>query len=197
VEGLDGLSLSALAEHVGLSKSGLFAHFRSKEQLQLETIGMAEEIFREEVVRPALAGPPGARRIRALAELFLAHVRRRTFPGGCFFASVSAEVDGHPGTLRDRIAAMQREWVGLFERSVLDAQAAGEIDRRSDHGQVAFEAVSMLVGAHSAFLLQGNAAALDRARRGVEAVLRLHAGKRFRAPAGREAAIPRRSPPPD
>jgi len=178
VEGLEGLSLGALAERVGISKSGLFAHFRSKEELQLETIGMAAEIFQEEVVRPALEAPAGARRLRALADRFLDHLRRRTFPGGCFFASVGAEVDGHPGRVRDRIAAVQREWVGLFERGVADAQAKGEIDRRAEPAQVAFEAVSMLVGAHAAFLLQGSVAALDRARRGVEAVLAARAGRR-------------------
>ena len=164
-----------------MSKSGLFAHFRSKEELQIETIGMASEIFEEEVVRPALAGPEGVARVRTLAHRFLEHVRRRTFPGGCFFASVAAEVDGHPGTVRDRIAAIQRGWTGLFERSVAEAQARGEIDPAADPAQVAFEAVSMLAGAHGVFLLQGQASVLDRARRGVEAVLQANAGRRARS----------------
>jgi AcrR family transcriptional regulator len=180
VEGLDGLSIASLAEHVGLSKSGLFAHFRSKEELQLETIRMAEEIFQEEVVRPGLAAPAGVARVRALVLRFLDHVRRRTFPGGCFFASVSAEVDGHPGKLRDVIAAKQRAWFGLFEQGIEDAQRLGEVDRRAEAPQVAFEVLSMLAGAHGTFLLQGNAAVLDRARRGVDAVLSTHAGKRAR-----------------
>lgn len=180
VEGLDGLSLAALAEHVGLSKSGLFAHFRSKEDLQLETIAMAGEIFQEEVVGPALAEPEGVARVRALVSRFLEHVRRRTFPGGCFFASVSAEVDGHPGKLRDAIAARQRAWIGLFEQSVVGAQRLGEIDRGAEPAQVTFEVVSMLAGAHATFLLQGNSAVLDRARRGADVVLAAHAGKRAR-----------------
>jgi AcrR family transcriptional regulator len=176
VDGLDGLSIASLAEHVGLSKSGLFAHFRSKEELQLETIEMAGEIFRDEVVAPALAEPPGVARLKALVRLFLEHLRRRTFPGGCFFASVSAEVDGHPGRPRDRIAAFQRGWFELFETCVVDAQKAGELDRGADPAQIAFEVNSMLAGAHNVFLLQGSAAVLDRALRGADAVLASRAG---------------------
>jgi AcrR family transcriptional regulator len=180
VEGLEGLSIAALAEHVGLSKSGLFAHFRSKEELQLETIGTAAEIFTDEVIRPALERPEGVARVRALVTGFLGHVRRRTFPGGCFFASVASEVDGHPGRVRDRIAAVQREWVGLFERCVVEAQRHGEVDRAADPKQVAFEVNAMLAGAHGTFLLQGDAAVLDRAHRGADAVLALHARRKPR-----------------
>jgi AcrR family transcriptional regulator len=176
VEGLDGLSIGALAEHVGLSKSGLFAHFRSKEELQLETIATASAIFREEVVKPALA-VEGVARVRALVAGFLAHVRRRTFPGGCVFASVAAEVDGHPGALRDRIAAMNREWSALFRASLEEAQRRGELEPGTDAAQVAFEVQSMLQGGHATFLLLGEEAALDRARRGTEAVLALYGAK--------------------
>jgi AcrR family transcriptional regulator len=175
VEGLEGLSIAALAERVGLSKSGLFAHFRSKEELQIETIGMAGEIFQSEVTRPAMQEPPGLARVRALVRGFLQHVGRRTFPGGCFFASVAAELDGHPGRLKDLIAAFQRGWFGLFETALADAQRLGEIDRSAEPSQVAFEVLSMLTGAHGVFLLQGDAAVLDRATRGVERVLRAHA----------------------
>jgi AcrR family transcriptional regulator len=176
VEGLEGLSIAALAAHVGLSKSGLFAHFRSKEELQLETIQTAAGIFEEEVIRPALAEPEGLPRLRALAARFLDHLRRRTFPGGCFFASVAAEVDGHPGALRDRIAAIQRGWVMLLEQCVAEAQRAGSIARRAEPRQVAFEVQAMLAGAHSSFLLQSDASALDRAKRGIEEVLSCHGG---------------------
>ena len=180
VDGLEGLSIATLAGHVGLSKSGLFAHFRSKEELQVETIGMAAEIFQQEVVGPALAAPEGLARVRALVEGFLEHVRRRTFPGGCFFASVAAELDGHPGMLRNRIAAFQREWFALFERSVVQAQGRGELEKAADPTQVAFEVVSMLVGAHGTFLLQGSATALDRGSQGAKAVLASYAPKRSR-----------------
>src|SRR6185369_636927 len=92
VEGIEGLSLGRLADAVGMSKSGLFAHFRSKEELQLATIETADAIFQAEVVDPARDAPPGIPRLRALGEAFLAHLERGVFPGGCFFASVAAEI---------------------------------------------------------------------------------------------------------
>lgn len=181
VDGLEGLTIASLAERVGLSKSGLFAHFRSKEELQLETIGMASEIFHEEVLRPALAEPEGVRRLRTLVGGFLDHVRRGTFPGGCFFASVSAEVDGHPGTLRDRIAAIHRAWTAQFEESVAAAQARGELSRGAEPAQVAFEVLSMLAGAHGSFLLHRDPATFDRARRGVEFLLASYGTRRSKS----------------
>ena len=171
VEGLLGLSIATLAKHVGLSKSGLFAHFRSKEDLQLETIEVAGEIFDEDVVRPALAAPPGVARLRSLADRFLSHVERKVFPGGCFFAAAAAEMDGHPGPVRDRIAAFQRSWMELQVRMVCEAQSVGEIRPDEDPAQVSFEFNGMLVGANSSFLLQGDPAVLSRARVGVERVL--------------------------
>src|SRR3954468_12801071 len=88
VEGINGLSIGRLAEAVGMSKSGLFAHFGSKEELQLATIGTANEVFAEQVVRPALRGESGIERLRLLCERFLGHVEDDVFTGGCFFASV-------------------------------------------------------------------------------------------------------------
>ena len=178
VEGLEGLTLAALAARVGMSKSGLFAHFRSKEELQLETIGTAAEIFQSEVVAPALAFPEGLARLRALVQGFLEHVRRGTFPGGCFFASVASEVDGHPGALRDRIAAIHRAWTASFVQCVAAAQARGDLVPAADPTQVAFEVLSMLAGAHGTFLLHGDVGALDRARRGTEFLLAAYAGRR-------------------
>ena len=178
VEGLEGLSISALADRVGLSKSGLYAHFGSKVELQLETIEAALEVFAEEVVRPALAEPPGLSRLRSLAWHFLEHLGRGTFPGGCFFASVGAEVDSRPGPLHDRIAAIHRDWSGRFERCVAEAQASDELDPRAEARQVAFEVIAMLAGAHASFLLQADAAALERGRAGIESVLAAHAPRR-------------------
>src|SRR3954462_13766267 len=90
VEGISGLSIGRLAEAVGMSKSGLFAHFGSKEELQLATIETANEVFAEQVVRPALRGESGIERLRLLCERFLGHVENDVFTGGCFFASVAA-----------------------------------------------------------------------------------------------------------
>ena len=106
-KGLDGLSIGDLAAEVGMSKSGLYAHFKSKEELELATIETASDIFDREVLRPAMAAPAGSQRIRALADSFLAHLERRVFPGGCFFAAVAMELDTRPGPARDRVVEVQ------------------------------------------------------------------------------------------
>src|SRR5213080_3785144 len=101
--GLEGLSVGELARHIGMSKSGLYAHFRSKEELELATIETAAEIFRREVLAPAGESPGGLARVRALGEAFLGHLERRVFPGGCFFAAVSVQLASRPGRPRDRV----------------------------------------------------------------------------------------------
>src|SRR5437763_7823605 len=111
IEGLHGLSIARLAEHVGISKSGLYAHFRSKEELQLATIAAAGEIFAAEVVRPTEREPTPRGRLEALCERFLSHVERRVFPGGCFFAAATAEVDTHRGRVRDSVAEFMLGWI--------------------------------------------------------------------------------------
>src|SRR6476661_4051000 len=101
VEGLDGLSLSRLADAVGMSKSGLFAHFGSKEELQLATVEAASAIFDELVIDPAEEAAPGLPRLRAYIDGFLEHVELSVFPGGCFFVSAMSELDTRPGPVRD------------------------------------------------------------------------------------------------
>ena len=127
VEGIDGLSIGRLAEAVGMSKSGLFAHFRSKEELQLATIDTAGVLFAQHVVDPALTAATAFERLRGLAENFLKHVEDDVFPGGCFFASVAAELDTRPGPVRDRAIEVVDEWTTLLESTVRDAQAEGAI----------------------------------------------------------------------
>src|SRR5262249_13385365 len=134
-KGLDGLSIGDLAAEVGMSKSGLYAHFRSKEDLELATIKTAAEIFDREVLGPAPAAPAGSQRLRALVDSFLAYLERRVFPGGCFFAAVAMELDTRPGLARDRVVAVQQKWLSLLKQSFLDAQAIGEIDSRADVAQ--------------------------------------------------------------
>src|SRR6478752_9925315 len=118
IEGLNGLSIGGLADHIGMSKSGLYAHFKSKEELQLATIDTASEIFAAEVVEPAAAAPAGLARVWALSNEFLAHLERGVFPGGCFFASVAAEIDTHPGPVRDRALATVADWFNQLETAV-------------------------------------------------------------------------------
>src|SRR5271170_2654060 len=94
VEGLDGLSIGRLATELAMSKSGLFAHFGSKEDLQLATIEEARQRYVQQVIAPALAAGTGITRLSALCEAFLSYIERRVFPGGCFFAAAVAEFDG-------------------------------------------------------------------------------------------------------
>lgn len=171
VLGLEGLSLGGLAGRLGISKSGLFAHFGSKQELQVAAIEAAGRVFADDVLRPGLAAPPGVRRLVSLCEAYLSHVERRVFPGGCFFAAAAAEVDGRPGPLRERIAAFQREWTQTLERQAAEARALGELDRAADPRQIAFELSALLAAANSVFLLQGEAAVFDRARSGLLGVL--------------------------
>jgi len=167
IEGLNGLSIGGLADHIGMSKSGLYAHFKSKEELQLATIDTASDIFTAEVVEPAAAAPAGLARVWALSNEFLAHLERGVFPGGCFFASVAAEIDTRPGRVRDRIVEFIVSWVGEVRRAVEDAQAAGELDPAMDAEQLTFEIDAMLLMANAIYVLDPRPEVLERGRRGV------------------------------
>ena len=171
VEGIEGLSLGRLADSVGMSKSGLFAHFRSKEELQLATIETADAIFQAEVVDPARDAPPGIPRLRALGEAFLAHLERGVFPGGCFFASVAAEIDTHPGPVRDRALATVADWFNQLETAVTEAQAEHTLDPDEDPTQIAFEFDAYLLFANAQYVATGDPAALDRSRRAIDRLL--------------------------
>ena len=168
VEGLDGLSIGRLAEAVGMSTSGLFAHFGSKEELQLATIETASAIFTEEVIQPASVPANGIERLRALAEGFLGHVEGDVFPGGCFFASVAAEMDTHPGPVRDLAIQVVSEWFELLVTAVRDAQAEGTIDPAEDPEQLAFELQAYLLLANAQFVISRESIAIDRARHALE-----------------------------
>jgi len=171
VEGIEGLSLGRLAAAVGMSKSGLFAHFRSKEELQLATIETAQAIFQAEVVDPALAAAPGITRLRTLCEAFLAHLERGVFPGGCFFASVAAEIDTHPGPVRDCALTAVAAWVNQLEAAAAEAQAEHTLDPDEDPAQVAFELNAYLLLANAQYVATGDQAALDRSRRAIDRLL--------------------------
>lgn len=169
--GLEGLTLGQLAARLGISKSGLFAHFRSKLELELATVEAAAEVFAEDVMKPASAAPPGVQRLVALSEAFLSHVERRVFPGGCFFAAAAAELDSRPGPVRDRVAAFQRGFTATLEEHAGEARERGELAGSADPRQVAFELQAMLVAANNTFLLQGDPSVFERARRGVVGIL--------------------------
>jgi AcrR family transcriptional regulator len=172
VEGIEGLSIARLAGAVGLSKSGLFAHFRSKEELQLATIETADRIFREEVIAPALEAPAGIARVRALCEEFLAHLERDLFPGGCFFASVAAEVDTRHGPVRERALGLVAAWFDQLEKAVREAQDEGSVESDEDPTQIAFELDAYLLLANAQYVANGDPRALERARAAVARLLR-------------------------
>jgi AcrR family transcriptional regulator len=164
VEGIDGLSIGRLADAVGMSKSGLFAHFGSKEELQLATIETASAVFTEQVIEPASGAPSGIERLQQLAERFLRHVEDNVFPGGCFFASVAAEMDTRPGPVRDLAIQIVNDWMGTLEAAVRDAQAQGEIDATEDPEQLTFELDAYLLLANAQFVISRQSAPIDRAR---------------------------------
>jgi AcrR family transcriptional regulator len=168
VEGIGGLSLSRLADEVGMSKSGLFAHFGSKEELQLATIETANEIFDRQVLDPAANASGGLERLRALTSEYLNYVEAGTFPGGCFFATVLVEVSMQPGAVRDRLLAFLQDWIGRLEAAVRDGQREGEISKKEDPGQLAFDLESSLLLANTQFTVAQNSEPIDRARRAID-----------------------------
>ena len=151
-----------------MSKSGLFAHFGSKEELQIATIEMARAVFTEQVIDPALAAPTGLERLRQLGESFLRYVEGGLYPGGCFFASVAAEMAMRPGPVRDGAVQVLDDFRRQLEEAVGDAQAEGAIDRSTDAGQLAFELAAYLDLANAQFAISQESAPIDRARRALD-----------------------------
>jgi AcrR family transcriptional regulator len=145
LEGLEGLTIGKLATTLRISKSGLFAHFGSKEDLQCAVVDEARDIFVEKVVRPAWHFR-GLRLLRALCENWLSYGEQKVFPGGCFFSAASLEFDDRPGPVRDRIVGLMKKWLGNLEQAARDAQSADEIRKDVDVHQLAFEIQAMAMG---------------------------------------------------
>lgn len=171
LEGLEGLTIGRLADELGMSKSGLFAHFGSKEELQLATLEAAGERFVSEVFRPALREARGYPRLMAICRSWLEYIRRNVFPGGCFFAAASFEFDGRPGAVRDAIVTAMDNWIGALEKAVRMAQDEGHIDPSVDAKQVAFELNSLFFGANFSHQLRQDKLALEFATKAIEARL--------------------------
>jgi AcrR family transcriptional regulator len=172
VDGLDGLSIGRLAGDLAVSKAGVFAHFGSKEELQLATIRAASDRFRDEVIAPVLDRPDGLERLVALCDRFLDYSRRGVFPGGCFFFSVSAEYDAKPGRVRDEIAEARRMWLGVYEALVAAAQRHGELDAAIDPAALAFELDALGMAANLHHQLCDEPAVFGRVRASMLARLR-------------------------
>jgi AcrR family transcriptional regulator len=169
--GLEGLSIGELAQHIGMSKSGLYAHFKSKEELELATIETAAEIFERDVLAPAGTSRGGLPRVVALCDAFLGHLERRVFPGGCFFATVAVQLASRPGRPRDSVMALQMQWNQQFVQALGQAVAAGELPPDSDIDQIVFELTAMLVRANFAWIASGETRVLEQGRLGIRHVL--------------------------
>jgi AcrR family transcriptional regulator len=162
-EGLEGLTIGRLAAELRMSKSGLFAHFGSKQELQLATVEAAAERFRAAVIEPAMAAPDGAPRLRAMGERYLDHLD--LYSGGCFWGATAAEYDDRPGPVRDAVAGALEAWLGELERQ---AELAGVADPQ----RFAFELYAVVTAANSRFRLSGDPKVFEYAR---EALARLEA----------------------
>ena len=169
--GLTGLTIGVLADDLELSKSGLFAHFRSKESLQIEVLNHAADRFRETVVRPALQEPRGAPRMRALFERWLAWGRDSALPGGCVFVAATAELDDRPGPVRERLVELQRDWVTTLAISFRNGVEAGRFRSDVDPAQVAQDVYGIMLSYHLHSRLLGDAGAETRARRAFDRML--------------------------
>ena len=168
--GFDGLTIGHLAAQTGMSKSGLFAHFNSKEQLQLQTLDHARSRFMDLVVRPTLAVTRGEKRVRALFERWL-DWETDALAGGCVFAAASIEYDDQPGPMQDALVRQQRDWTEFIATVAGTAVSEGEFRSDLDTGQFAFSLQSVMLGYRHAARLLHDPQALERTRAGFEQLL--------------------------
>jgi AcrR family transcriptional regulator len=166
-EGLEPLSIGRLAEATGMSKSGLFAHFGSKEELQLATVEHAAELFVREVIAPAREAPRGLPRVWALCENMVDYAQRQVFPGGCFFAAAAFEFNRRPGPVRDRIEHMLGTWLSYLEHAVEQAQQTGEIVQAPSAKELAFELDAFAQAANAKYQLFRDDSVFADARRAI------------------------------
>lgn len=167
-EGLEALTIGRLAEITGVSKSGLFAHFGSKQDLQLQTVEAARSIFIEEVVVPGAEAGPGIERLRATLAAWLSYFEREVFPGGCFFQAASLEFDDRPGPICDRIREVMAEWLRLLEQLVVEAELEDEPEEAT---QLAFELNAIGLGLNWQRQLFGDDEALKQAETAFDRLL--------------------------
>lgn len=166
--GVSGLSIGRLAEDLGLSKSGLFAHFGSKEALEVAVVEEASRQFVQDVMVPALREPRGEPRVRALFERWLAWGQR---PGGCFFVGASAELDDRPGPPRDALVRACKDWIDELAKAVRIAVREGHFRSDVDPDQLAFEIYGTMLGGHTFLQFLRDPLAVDRMRKAFERLL--------------------------
>jgi AcrR family transcriptional regulator len=170
--GLEALSIGELAKEAGLSKSGLFAHFASKEELQLEVVRKAIDRFVELVVSPALKQPRGEPRVRALFENWFDWSRASELPGGCLFIAASSEFDDQPGPVRDLLLASQKDWLSALAQAARIAVEEGHFRAGLDTDQFAWQLDAFILGYHHSARLLRSKDAQKRARSAFESLIR-------------------------
>lgn len=171
VDGIHGVTLGRLADEIGVSKSGLYAHFESKLDLQLQTIQAAVAVFQRQVVRRGMEEPPGIGRLEGLCEAYLSYIERRVFPGGCFFVGLVAEADAQTGPVHDTIKVIITDWLKLLESVAREAQEVGQLDDDVDLEQLVFEVEALLDLANCFFILFDDPEHIRRARQGIRRIL--------------------------
>jgi AcrR family transcriptional regulator len=164
VDGLEGLSIGNLAASLGMSKSGVYAHFGSKQDLQLATVDEAGRIFATQVIEPALAAERGLAQLVALCDAFFDYLGQQTFPGGCFFAGAVLEMGTRPGPVKEEVAAFQSSFTGLIRQFVVTAIERDELPAHEDPDALTFELNGIILAANASFVLRADPAALDLAR---------------------------------
>ena len=171
VEGLGSLTIGRLARELDVSKSGVFAHFRSKERLQQETVDAASAVFEREVLEPGLAAPEGLAQIEGLCEAYLSYIERAVFPGGCFFAQLLAEFDAPDGAIHDEVFTVQQGEMDLLEGLIGTAQEKGELDPNVEPAQLAFELYAAVELANYFSSLHRDPGIVDRGRKAAQAAI--------------------------
>lgn len=169
--GLAGLTIGRLADDLGLSKSGLFAHFESKESLQLSAMEYAAQRFVDAVVKPAFTAARGEPRVRSLFENWLGWPQKSGLAGGCFFVAVTAELDDRPGPVRDRLVKLQQDWLDTLAQAVRIGIAEGHFRKDVDPDQFAYEMYGVMLVNHHCTRLLRDPRAESRARRAFENLL--------------------------
>ena len=167
IEGVNQITLGRLAHATGVSKSGVYAHFKSKERLQMEIIQAAAEIYEREVIQPGLQAEDGLPRLINLYEAFMSYVEREVFPGGCFFAGLISEFDAQSGPVHEAVIAGHREWEGLVVSLIQDAQQRGEIDSGVDPAFLAFQLDAVKDHANFLYTLYRSPELLQRGRQSI------------------------------
>ncbi len=170
-EGLQGLSIGSLAAELGLSKSGLFAHFGSKEDLQIEVLRAAAVHFEDRVLRPSFRAPRGEPRIRQIFDHWLAWCSDPALPGGCVFMAAATELDDKQGRPRDYLVATQKQLMATLAKAARLAVEAGHFRADLDREQFAFELHALLMGCSHWKRLLGDPRAERRARAAFDRLL--------------------------